>query len=51
LRDLFLAYHPGNEKAVGGIINGLINQGIEVITDRTTSFTSPAIRAATSCAT
>jgi len=26
---------PGNEKTVGGIINGLINQGIEVITDRT----------------
>src|SRR6202795_4322823 len=26
---------PGNEKAVGAIINGLINQGIEVITDRT----------------
>jgi ribonuclease J len=26
---------PGNEKAVGGIINGLINLGIEVITDRT----------------
>src|SRR3954462_1507378 len=26
---------PGNEKAVGGIINGLIAQGIEVITDRT----------------
>ncbi|NVN86329.1 MAG: ribonuclease J [Rhodopseudomonas sp.] len=26
---------PGNEKSVGGIINGLINQGIEVITDRT----------------
>ena len=26
---------PGNEKAVGRIINGLINQGIEVITDRT----------------
>ena len=25
---------PGNEKAVGAIINGLINQGIEVITDR-----------------
>ena len=25
---------PGNEKAVGGIINGLISQGIEVITDR-----------------
>ncbi|WP_322517259.1 ribonuclease J [Rhodopseudomonas palustris] len=25
---------PGNEKAVGGIINGLVNQGIEVITDR-----------------
>jgi ribonuclease J len=26
---------PGNEKAVGSIINGLIVQGIEVITDRT----------------
>jgi ribonuclease J len=26
---------PGNEKAVGSIINGLIAQGIEVITDRT----------------
>ncbi|KIZ36884.1 ribonuclease J, partial [Rhodopseudomonas palustris] len=26
---------PGNERSVGGIINGLINQGIEVITDRT----------------
>ncbi len=26
---------PGNEKAVSTIINGLINQGIEVITDRT----------------
>ena len=26
---------PGNEKAVGSIINGLIGQGIEVITDRT----------------
>jgi ribonuclease J len=26
---------PGNEKAVGSIINGLISQGIEVITDRT----------------
>ncbi len=26
---------PGNEKAVGGIINGLVNQGIDVITDRT----------------
>jgi ribonuclease J len=26
---------PGNEKAVGRVINGLINQGIEVITDRT----------------
>jgi ribonuclease J len=25
---------PGNEKAVGAIINGLITQGIEVITDR-----------------
>ncbi|MGO3933551.1 ribonuclease J [Rhodopseudomonas pseudopalustris] len=25
---------PGNEKAVGSIINGLVNQGIEVITDR-----------------
>ena len=26
---------PGNEKAVGRIINGLVNQGLEVITDRT----------------
>ncbi len=26
---------PGNEKAVGRVINGLITQGIEVITDRT----------------
>ena len=26
---------PGNEKAVGAIINGLVSQGIEVITDRT----------------
>ena len=26
---------PGNEKAVGSIINGLIGQGVEVITDRT----------------
>ena len=26
---------PGNEKAVGAIINGLVDQGIEVITDRT----------------
>jgi ribonuclease J len=26
---------PGNEKAVGAIINGLISQGVEVITDRT----------------
>src|ERR1700744_4241110 len=26
---------PGNEKAVGAIINGLIGQGVEVITDRT----------------
>jgi ribonuclease J len=26
---------PGNEKAVGRIINGLIEQGMEVITDRT----------------
>ena len=26
---------PGNEKAVGAIINGLIMQGVEVITDRT----------------
>jgi ribonuclease J len=25
---------PGNEKAVGAVINGLIEQGIEVITDR-----------------
>ncbi len=26
---------PGNEKAIARVINGLINQGIEVITDRT----------------
>ena len=26
---------PGNEKAIGRIINGLIDQGVEVITDRT----------------
>ena len=26
---------PGNERAVGAIINGLVTQGIEVITDRT----------------
>ncbi|HTS41401.1 MAG TPA: ribonuclease J [Xanthobacteraceae bacterium] len=26
---------PGNEKAIGRVINGLINQGVEVITDRT----------------
>ena len=26
---------PGNEKAVGRVINGLVDQGIEVITDRT----------------
>jgi ribonuclease J len=26
---------PGNEKAVGAIVNGLIAQGVEVITDRT----------------
>ncbi len=26
---------PGNEKAVGSIINGLVMQGVEVITDRT----------------
>ena len=26
---------PGNEKAVGSIINGLVTQGIDVITDRT----------------
>ncbi len=26
---------PGNEKAVGAIVNGLITQGVEVITDRT----------------
>jgi ribonuclease J len=25
---------PGNEKAVGNIINGLVSQGVEVITDR-----------------
>jgi ribonuclease J len=26
---------PGNEKAVGAVINGLVTQGIEIITDRT----------------
>jgi ribonuclease J len=26
---------PGNEKAVGRIINGLVTQGVEVVTDRT----------------
>ena len=26
---------PGNEKSVGAVVNGLIRQGIEVITDRT----------------
>ena len=26
---------PGNEKAIGTVINGLIDQGVEVITDRT----------------
>ncbi len=26
---------PGNEKAVGRVVNGLIEQGIEVVTDRT----------------
>ena len=26
---------PGNEKAIGAIINGLVTQGVEVITDRT----------------
>src|ERR1700751_3200525 len=26
---------PGNEKAIGRVINGLVDQGIEVITDRT----------------
>jgi ribonuclease J len=26
---------PGNEKAVGRVINGLIDQGIEIVTDRT----------------
>jgi ribonuclease J len=26
---------PGNEKAIGRIVNGLIDQGVEVITDRT----------------
>jgi ribonuclease J len=26
---------PGNEKAIGHVINGLIEQGVEVITDRT----------------
>ncbi len=26
---------PGNEKAIGRVINGLVSQGVEVITDRT----------------
>ncbi len=26
---------PGNEKAVGAIVNGLVKQGVEVVTDRT----------------
>jgi ribonuclease J len=26
---------PGNEKAVGAVVNGLVTQGIEIITDRT----------------
>jgi ribonuclease J len=26
---------PGNEKAVGAVVNGLVTQGVEVITDRT----------------
>ncbi len=26
---------PGNEKAIAGVINGLVRQGVEVITDRT----------------
>jgi ribonuclease J len=26
---------PGNEKAIGEVINGLVSQGVEVITDRT----------------
>jgi ribonuclease J len=26
---------PGNEKAIGRVVNGLIDQGVEVITDRT----------------
>jgi ribonuclease J len=26
---------PGNEKAVGRVVNGLIDQGIEIVTDRT----------------
>ena len=34
-RDFSARTIPGNEKAVGRIINGLIDQGIEVITDRT----------------
>ena len=42
---------PGNEKAVGSIINGLITQGVEVITDRTHLVHVSGILAATSCAT
>ena len=40
---------PGNEKAVNGIINGLVAQGVDVITDRThlvhcLLYTSPSPR-------
>src|SRR4029078_7368518 len=38
---------PGNEKAVMRVINGLVSQGIEVITDRThlVHFSGPPLRA------
>ena len=39
---------PGNEKAIGSVINGLINQGVEVITDRTHLVHVSAIRGAAS---
>jgi len=39
----FLPHHPGNEKAVGAIINGLITQGLEVIPTAPTWSMFPAI--------
>jgi len=42
---------PGNEKAVARVINGLVSQGVEVITDRTHLVHVSAIRAAPSSST